>query len=99
MSQRTIPLIEATRMLGMGSIKTYHALRTRQILDKNNLPYRRYVRQGLFTTQLKSYKHPTLGEKLYATPYVTEKGMRWLAKEFDVEITQANSQLKTGTEA
>lgn len=89
MSQRTIPLIEATRMLGMGPAKAYHALRARKVLDKNNLPYRQYVRQGLFTTELKSYEHPTLGQKLYATPNVTEKGMRWLAKEFDVQITEA----------
>jgi|GEM_PF-2558164 len=90
MSQQTTPLIEAARMLGMGPIKTYHALRARKILDKNNLPYRRYVNQGLFTTELKSYEHPTLGPKLYATPNVTEKGMRWLAEQFEVEIAQTN---------
>lgn len=91
MSQRTIPLAEAARMLGIGPIKTYHALRARKVLDKNNLPYRKYVQQGLLSTELKSYQHPTLGQKLYATPNVTEKGMHWLAREFDVEITQASN--------
>lgn len=90
MSQQTTPLKEAVRMLHLGPQKVYRALRARQVLDKNNLPYRRFVTQGLFTTELKSYEHPTLGQKVYATPYVTEKGITWLAKQFEVEITQAS---------
>lgn len=97
MSQ-TIPLYEAARMLNLGPQKLYRALRHRQVLDKNNLPYRRYVEQGLFTSELKSYEHPTLGSKTYATPHATDKGIQWLAREFDIEITKANTQ-KTGTDA
>jgi phage antirepressor YoqD-like protein len=99
MSQQTTPLYEAARMLNLGPIKLYHALRARKVLDKNNLPYRCYVQQGLFTSELKSYEHPTLGPKMYATPHVTDKGIKWLAKEFEVEITEANSHQETGTEA
>ena len=99
MATNTTPHYEAARMLNLGPIKLYHALRSRKVLNNNNLPYRSYVEQGLFTTELKSYKHPTLGLKTYATPQVTEKGIRWLAKEFEVEITEANSHQKTGTEA
>jgi len=99
MSQQTTPLYEAARMLNLGPIKLYHALRARKVLDKNNLPYRCYVQQGLFTSELKSYEHPTLGPKMYATPNVTDKGIKWLAKEFEVEITEANSHQETGTEA
>ena len=99
MSQQTTPLYEAARMLNLGPIKLYHALRARKVLDKNNLPYRCYVQQGLFTSELKSYEHPTLGPKMYATPNVTDKGLQWLAKEFEVEITEANSHQETGTEA
>lgn len=94
MSQQTTPLHEAARMLGLGSQKLYRALRSRQVLDNHNLPYRRYVQQGLLTTELKSYEHPTLGIKTYATPHATEKGIQWLAREFDVEISQACSQKK-----
>lgn len=99
MSQQTTPLYEAARMLNLGPIKLYHALRARKVLDKNNLPYRCYVQQGLLTSELKSYEHPTLGPKMYATPHVTDKGIKWLAKEFEVEITEANSHQETGTEA
>ena len=99
MSEQTTPLYEAARMLNLGPIKLYHALRARKVLDKNNLPYRCYVQQGLFTSELKSYEHPTLGPKMYATPNVTDKGIKWLAKEFEVEITEANSHQETGTEA
>ncbi|MBW4978310.1 phage antirepressor KilAC domain-containing protein [Marinobacter adhaerens] len=91
MSQQTTPLFEAARMLNLGPQKLYRALRSRKVLDNNNLPYRCYVQQGLFTSELKSYEHPTLGKKTYATPQVTEKGIRWLAKEFEVEITEASN--------
>lgn len=83
---QTTPLHEAARMLNLGPQKLYRALRHRKVLDKRNLPFRRYVANGLFTSELKAYKHPTMGQKLYATPHVTEKGLKWLAKEFDVEI-------------
>ena len=99
MSQQTTPLFEAARMLNLGPQKLYRALRSRKVLDNNNLPYRCYVQQGLFTSERKSYEHPTLGPKMYATPHVTDKGIEWLAKEFEVEITEANSHQKTGTEA
>ena len=99
MSQQTTPLHEAARMLNLGPQKLYRALRNRKVLDNNNLPYRCYVQQGLFTSELKSYEHPTLGPKMYATPNVTDKGIKWLAKEFEVEITEANSHQETGTEA
>lgn len=99
MSQQTTPLFEAARMLNLGPQKLYRALRNRKVLDNNNLPYRCYVQQGLFTSELKSYEHPTLGPKMYATPNVTDKGLQWLAKEFEVEITEANSHQETGTEA
>ncbi len=91
MNQQTTPLHEAARMLNLGPQKLYRALRARKVLDKNNLPYRCYVQQGLFTSELKSYEHPTLGPKMYATPHVTDKGIRWLAEQFEVEITQANN--------
>lgn len=86
-------------MLNLGPQKLYRALRNRKVLDNNNLPYRCYVQQGLFTSELKSYEHPTLGPKMYATPNVTDKGIKWLAEQFEVEITEANSHQETGTEA
>lgn len=91
MSETTTPLYEAARMLNLGPQKLYRALRHRQVLDKHNIPYRRYVQQGLFTSEVKAYQHPTLGQKLYATAHVTDKGLEWLAKEFEVEITMEQS--------
>ncbi|MFB2704247.1 phage antirepressor KilAC domain-containing protein [Marinobacter shengliensis] len=99
MSQQTTPLHEAARMLNLGPQKLYRALRARKVLNNNNLPYRCYVQRGLFTSELKQYEHPTLGPKLYATPHVTDEGIKWLAREFEVEIAKANQQQKTGTEA
>ena len=91
MSQNT-PLIEAARMLNLGPQKLYRALRARKVLTSNNLPYRCYVERGLFTSEVKQYDHPTLGQKLYATPHVTDEGIKWLAREFEIEIAQANTQ-------
>lgn len=84
----TTPLHEAARMLNLGPQKLYRALRHRKVLNNNNLPYRYYVERGLFTSELKQYEHPTLGQKLYATPHVTDDGIKWLAKEFEIEIAQ-----------
>ncbi|MBY6032165.1 phage antirepressor KilAC domain-containing protein [Marinobacter daepoensis] len=92
MSQQTTPLHEAARMLNLGPQKLYRALRARKVLNNNNLPYRRYVQRGLFSTEIKKYHHPTLGEKLYATPHVTDEGIQWLAREFEVEIANTNTQ-------
>jgi phage antirepressor YoqD-like protein len=86
MNAQTTPLFEAARMLNLGPQKLYRELRHRQVLNNQNLPFRRYANQGLFTTELKSYQHPTLGQKLYATAHVTDKGLRWLANEFGVAI-------------
>jgi phage antirepressor YoqD-like protein len=82
-------LSDAARLLNLGPQKLFRALRNRQVLDTNNLPAPRYKGRGLFTVELKSYAHPKLGEKLYAVTHVTDKGLKWLAREFDVEITQA----------
>ena len=96
---KTTPLFEAARMLNLGPKKLFAALRQRNVLTKQNLPFRQYVEQGLFTTELKEYKHPKLGMKLYAQTHVTDQGLKWLAEEFDIEITKANAQQKTGTNA
>lgn len=85
---KTTPLYEAARMLNLGPQKMFSALRHRKVLTKQNLPFRQYVDQGLFTTELKQYKHPTLGNQTYARTHVTDKGIEWLAKEFEVEITR-----------
>lgn len=99
MSQQTTPLFEAARMLNLGPQKLFSALRHRKVLTKDNLPYRQYVDQGLFTTELKEFQHPTLGMQCYARTHVTQQGLKWLAKEFEIEITKANAQQKTGTDA
>ncbi|ATN93367.1 hypothetical protein [Marinobacter phage PS3] len=88
MSTHTTPLYEAARMLNLGPQKLFSALRHRKVLTKENLPYRQYVDQGLFTTELKEFKHPTLGPQIYARAHVTQQGLKWLADEFEVPITR-----------
>lgn len=91
MATKTTPLYEAARMLNLGPQKLFSALRHRKVLTKHNLPYRQYVDQGLFTTELKEYKHPSLGAQMYARTHVTQQGLKWLAKEFEVQITRETS--------
>lgn len=99
MSNHGTPLKDVARMLNQGPQKFYEELRAKKILDNRNLPYRRYVTQGLLGSELKKYTHPTMGDQLYATPFATAKGIEWLAGEFGVPITNADQQPKTGTEA
>ena len=99
-----IPLREGARMLGLGPNKLFRALRERRVLDRNNMPSRCYVQQGLFTTKLKGFEHQAIGQQPYAVTHVTAKGLTWLARQFDVQIIeeqahQGASHQQTGTRA
>lgn len=79
-------------MLNLGPNKLFRALRQRGVLDQNNLPYRKYSDQGLFTTELKAFEHEAVGQRLYAVTHVTPKGIEWLAREFHVQIARECAQ-------
>lgn len=92
-----LPIREAARVLGLGPNKLFRALRRRKVLDQHNMPYRRYVERGLFTTDLRGYNHQHTGTQLYAVTHVTQRGMAWLAREFDLQITEAQPHRATQT--
>lgn len=65
-------------MLGIGPRKIFSLLRDRHILNRENVPYQRYISQGLLAVRKEHYEHPTLGYKYHARPMVTNKGLNWL---------------------
>ena len=57
----------------------YRALRELNILNNDNKPYQRYVRQRLFKLVEKSYNNPKTGENvLYFKTFLTQKGMSYV---------------------
>lgn len=87
----TYTLREAARLLNLGPIKLFRALRARQVLDNNNLPYRRYVADGYFVTRMGHTPTP-IGDKAYGQALVTGKGLQWLRREFAEQIAMESTQ-------
>ena len=68
----------AARMLGIGPNRLFARLRDMRILNRNNIPYRRYIDQGYFTVHRGEWHHHTIGRRHYARTLVTDKGINWL---------------------
>jgi anti-repressor protein len=72
--------------LPFGRNTLFQRLRNRGVLitggDRHNLPKQRYVEQGLFTVKESTYLDDEKQVHVRFTPYVTQKGLDWLRKEF-----------------
>lgn len=105
-SDQEVSVKEAAKILGTGSQRLFHFLReygylmmgTRQSSDRN-LPYQRYIDQGLFTVRLKSFDHPEEGRTQYRKTMVTGKGLVQLGQHLreleirrQLELKQERSQ-------
>ena len=66
--------------LGTGQKRLFQILREKGFLMDNNIPYQRYIEQGIFVVREKPL---TIGESniSYSQTYVTTKGMEYLLKK------------------
>lgn len=66
--------------LGTGQKRLFQILREKDFLMDNNIPYQRYIEQGVFVVREKPL---TIGESniSYSQTYVTTKGMEYLLKK------------------
>jgi phage antirepressor YoqD-like protein len=73
--------------LGYGRNKLFNKLKELEILQKNNVPYRKYIDLGYFEVKESSRVNPYNGE-VHATfqTRVTQKGLVWLQKVLNKEI-------------
>lgn len=78
MNQPTYTLQDAAKMLGIGLRQIFSMLRDRRILNRENVPYQRYITQGLLDVRKEHWYHPTTGTRYHARPVVTNKGLQWL---------------------
>ncbi len=74
--ERTI--MEAAKLLKIPKPRSlYETLRLRGVLSNDNIPYQRFILDGLFRVNLTEKNGRT-----YSTTYVTNKGLNWLQKKF-----------------
>lgn len=69
---------EAAQALGLGERVLFSALRRHRVLDERNVPTWRARRSGYFVDDERSYRHPTVGTRLYTRTFITESGIAWL---------------------
>lgn len=75
--------------LPFGRNTLFQRLRNKGVLisggERHNLPKQRYIEQGLFTVKESSYLDDEKQIHVRFTTYVTQKGMAWMAKEFNAK--------------
>ncbi len=87
-SDDVVQVATAAQVLGLpfGRNILFQRLRNRGAFisggDRHNLPKQRYVEQGLFTVKESRYIGADDQTHIRFTPYVTQKGLDWLRKEF-----------------
>lgn len=80
-SDTSIQMGEAAKVLnmGIGRNNLFAFLRDKGILQKNNVPYQRYVKAGYF--ELSESYHASHGKLMVdLTTYVTQKGLDYIRK-------------------
>jgi phage antirepressor YoqD-like protein len=71
-------IMEAAKLLKIPKPRSlYETLRLRGVLSNDNIPYQRFILDGLFRVNLTEKNGRT-----YSTTYVTNKGLNWLQKKF-----------------
>lgn len=85
MNQATYTVQDAAKHIGIGPNTLFKKLRAMRILNKQNIPYQRYISAGYLAVKSEAFTHPTIGEKLYARAMVTHKGINWLLNKFKDE--------------
>lgn len=76
-SDGLISLNDAAKSLRIGRNKMIQILRSKGVLDSNNIAYQRFIEQGYF--EIKITPVPALNYS-YRSTLVTNKGLVWLAK-------------------
>lgn len=69
----------AAKELGTGQRRLYANLRERKILKSDNVPYQDYIERGYFQVKTAVINIGKGKTKQHAQPFVTAKGLAWLA--------------------
>lgn len=77
----TVDLHTAAKLIGYGPIKLFRLLRDRRVLNSENIPYQKYIDQGLFKVECKyQWIEQFQQYRPYGQTHATNKGLEWLAK-------------------
>jgi len=75
---------EAAKLLGTGQKKLFKLLRQDGVLSPRNFPKQSYINRGLFIVKHRSFTHPITGLKHYSVTQVTDKGLDWIAHNYNL---------------
>ena len=87
----TYDMQETAKMCGVSRKDLFALMRRKKIIDNGNLPYAQYVKAGYLQTAVKSYIHPTMGERARAKTVATPKGVEWL---HELVLRNQNTELE-----
>ena len=88
--QQLYTLREAAHLLGWGERKLFRQLRDIGALDATNVPPARYVQDGYFKIELRSYWHREHKKYIaYAKALLTVKGLGWVNEKINTGIQMA----------
>ncbi|MFD1699900.1 phage antirepressor KilAC domain-containing protein [Halopseudomonas phragmitis] len=89
-----LTLQQAARLLGTGKNRLIKQLKERGILDHQRLPRQADVDAGRFVIDLRTHTGNPLWNQgngqVYGVTLVTPKGLRWLAQQMGVQITNTD---------
>lgn len=86
-TQRTYTVQDAAKMIGIGPQKLFAWLREHKLIDKRNVPYQRYIDQGILKVKTGCWYHEEAGPQHYAQTKITNKGIEWLQQQLQREET------------
>lgn len=76
------------KMVGIGSKKLFKLLRELKVLNNRNMPYQKYIDDGILKVEARGFEHPVVGTKLYARTFVTPAGVNWIKNKLEQETCQ-----------
>lgn len=69
---------ESAKILGTGERRLFSFMRDKGILDRNNVPYQRYIDRGYFKVKVKTYD-TGYGVKTHSQTFFTSRGISWMS--------------------
>ena len=76
----TYSMQTAAKLIGIGPNKLFRFLRSKKVLDQNNMPYQRYIDRGYLKVEIGHWEHDIVGTRFYGRPFVTAQGIEWLQR-------------------
>ena len=82
-AENTLPVGDVAKILGTGEHRLFKLLRDERLMNKENIPYQRYLDTGLFLVKTTIHQFEDRGRQIVnRTPVVTGKGLAYLQNKY-----------------